>query len=220
MKKLLLLASMALAMSAGAQNFKFCSNGEELKDGQTLNITNLYSRDSKSLVFDPKLTVTTTQAGAVKVTINYMEDYATPELSDEDEFLDYRNGVGEGRVQICSTNIVGNCNFVFTDDEKSWTGSLDANFTENLLIEQVYTVGTAVNGIEGLTINSKFTVTVEQGGEKKTVTFVINIDPASIEDIIADTGDAASAVYNLQGRKLVAPVKGINIVNGKKVLVK
>lgn len=33
-------------------------------------------------------------------------------------------------------------------------------------------------------------------------------------------GKAANSVYDLQGRKLVAPIKGINIINGKKILVK
>ncbi|MCM1310707.1 MAG: hypothetical protein NC301_06755 [Bacteroides sp.] len=218
MKKLLLLASIALAMNAGAQNFKFSSNGVELRDGETLNITDLHERVITDLIFDPKLTVTTTQAGPVKVTINFAENQASPALSDEDADLNYINGVGKAKVQICSSKIALNCQTVLPGAESSWTGSLDANYTENLLVEQVYTVGTSVNEVEGLTINSKFTVTVEQGGEKKAVTFVVNLDPASIDAIVANS-NAASAIYNLQGRKLAAPAKGINIINGKKVII-
>ena len=33
-------------------------------------------------------------------------------------------------------------------------------------------------------------------------------------------GQATSAIYNLSGQRLTAPRKGINIINGKKVLVK
>lgn len=40
-----------------------------------------------------------------------------------------------------------------------------------------------------------------------------------IAEINADT-NKAGAIYDLQGRKLVAPVKGINIINGQKILVK
>lgn len=219
MKKLLLLASMALALSAGAQNFKFCSNGVELNDGETIDISSLYEFDLRDLIFDPKLTLTTAQAGPVKVTINFTENKALPQLSDLDDDFRYINGIGDAKVQICSPNIALSCQTLEAGNESSWTGTLEADFTENLLIEQVYKVGTSVKDFEGLTINSKFTVTVEQGGEKKTVNFVVNIDPASIDEIVAN-GAAQSAVYNLQGRKLSAPVKGINIVNGKKILVK
>ena len=37
---------------------------------------------------------------------------------------------------------------------------------------------------------------------------------------VADDAVKAEGIYNLQGQKLAAPVKGINIINGKKVLVK
>ena len=42
----------------------------------------------------------------------------------------------------------------------------------------------------------------------------------SIDEVDADNAPAnATGIYDLQGRKLSAPVKGINIINGKKVLV-
>ncbi len=44
-------------------------------------------------------------------------------------------------------------------------------------------------------------------------------DPTSIEEIEV-ANPAVQGIYDLQGRKLSAPVKGINIINGKKVLVK
>jgi hypothetical protein len=32
--------------------------------------------------------------------------------------------------------------------------------------------------------------------------------------------NAANGIYNLVGQKLAAPQKGVNIINGKKILVK
>lgn len=47
-------------------------------------------------------------------------------------------------------------------------------------------------------------------------------DPAetSIEEIGASVAPAVTGIYDLSGRRLSAPVRGINIINGKKVLVK
>lgn len=56
-------------------------------------------------------------------------------------------------------------------------------------------------------------------GETKQIFPISIYDPAGISEIIAGA-KAATAVYDLQGRRLAAPVKGINIINGKKVLVK
>ena len=54
--------------------------------------------------------------------------------------------------------------------------------------------------------------------ENKQVYLVGPADETSIRDIQAAAG--AREIYDLQGRKLAAPVRGINIINGQKVLVK
>ncbi len=52
-------------------------------------------------------------------------------------------------------------------------------------------------------------------------TFTLNSDGSTVEikEVINGADDKVER-YDLQGRKLIAPVKGINIVNGKKILVK
>lgn len=42
----------------------------------------------------------------------------------------------------------------------------------------------------------------------------------SINSIVAEKATVMEGIYDLSGRKLAAPVRGINIINGKKVLVK
>jgi hypothetical protein len=47
-------------------------------------------------------------------------------------------------------------------------------------------------------------------------------DPAilSVQGIIMDVNDDNTPIYNLRGQRLSSPQKGINIINGKKVIVK
>ncbi len=56
-----------------------------------------------------------------------------------------------------------------------------------------------------------------------TISFVsenaADASTSHLAEINADS-NKAGAIYDLQGRKLVVPVKGINIINGKKILVK
>lgn len=219
MKKLLLLASMAVALTAGAQNFKLTSNGTELTDGQTVNITKDHEIDWGDLIFVPKLKLTTSKAGQVTVTLKFSESTASPELSGLDEF-DYLDGVGNAKLQICSPSIAVTCQTLTPGTEQSYKGNLSANYTENLMIKQVYTVGSSVNNIDGLTIKSEFVLTVAQGGETVTVKFVIDTDDAAIDSVAADKAAGSEVYYDLHGRKLAHPAKGINIVNGRKVLVK
>lgn len=45
-------------------------------------------------------------------------------------------------------------------------------------------------------------------------------DPAGINNVTIDEENGEKVIYDLNGRKLNAPQKGINIINGKKVMVK
>ena len=47
-----------------------------------------------------------------------------------------------------------------------------------------------------------------------------NDDDTAISDIHGDSSPASTLIYNLQGQRLSAPQQGINIINGKKLIVK
>ena len=47
-----------------------------------------------------------------------------------------------------------------------------------------------------------------------------NDDDTAISDIHGESSPASTFIYNLQGQRLSAPQQGINIINGKKVIVK
>ena len=58
-----------------------------------------------------------------------------------------------------------------------------------------------------------------QSAKPEDVTFNITLIPATgINDIEQDGQDAA--IYNLAGQRLSKPQRGVNIQNGKKILVK
>lgn len=45
-------------------------------------------------------------------------------------------------------------------------------------------------------------------------------DPTGMKGIEADGNDKRNVYYDLNGRRLSAPKKGLNIINGKKVIIK
>lgn len=53
----------------------------------------------------------------------------------------------------------------------------------------------------------------------KNFASIEEFDPAGIKDIPADA-DGAVVIYDLQGHRLAKPQRGLNIINGKKVLMK
>lgn len=54
-------------------------------------------------------------------------------------------------------------------------------------------------------------ITVGSGADDATTTAISEVEAA---------GERSEAIYDLQGRRLAAPAKGVNIINGRKVLVK
>ena len=60
------------------------------------------------------------------------------------------------------------------------------------------------------------------GGEcnKSAVVWIDNPNADAINDIKADTEAGRAVIFNVAGQRLDAPQKGLNIINGRKVLVK
>lgn len=52
--------------------------------------------------------------------------------------------------------------------------------------------------------------------------YTLNIDGSTLTGIgeVEAAESGVDVIFDLQGRRLSAPVKGINIINGKKILVK
>lgn len=82
--------------------------------------------------------------------------------------------------------------------------------------EDGFTKYEGTDGIELTTIGNLLHYTEQFGVKSDVQTIRVSDSTTSISEITAE-GAAAGAIYDLQGRKVVAPAKGIFIVNGKKV---
>ena len=84
----------------------------------------------------------------------------------------------------------------------------------------IITVNEALaNGTYKLVIEAGAVVTAE-GATNETIicTYILN-DPTGIGEVKGENGEV-KAIYDLTGRKVEGPTKGIYIIDGKKVLVK
>ena len=64
----------------------------------------------------------------------------------------------------------------------------------------------------------QYTVTIENS--KETFIGEFEINTTGIEETPSDTPSMGRGIYNLQGQRISVPQKGINIINGKKIIVK
>ena len=55
---------------------------------------------------------------------------------------------------------------------------------------------------------------------KSTVVWIDTPNASGISDIASDTNAGKYVIYNIAGQRLEAPQKGLNIINGRKVMVK
>ena len=108
------------------------------------------------------------------------------------------------------------------------------NVTIAATVEGDKTTYTATDASGSVVVFDRFALNNIKEGENLTIVgigaifeetaqiFPIEItdgESSGIEEIVGENA-ANVGIYDLQGRKLAAPVKGINIINGKKVLVK
>jgi hypothetical protein len=115
--------------------------------------------------------------------------------------------------------------------------TLDANETDGAYRFLLYSSGnTLIDGTSGAII--KVTLTANEsfnGGnivmnnillvspdetETKPARYEYVIGSSGIKTVLADTNDKNARMYNLAGQKLAAPQKGINIIGGRKVVVR
>ncbi|MCR4835169.1 MAG: leucine-rich repeat protein [Bacteroidaceae bacterium] len=88
----------------------------------------------------------------------------------------------------------------------------------------VYEKAINAGSIVGLNIDisaypeGQYTVTIENS--KETFTGEFEINTTGIEETPSDSPSMGRGIYNLQGQRISVPQKGINIINGKKIIVK
>ncbi len=139
----------------------------------------------------------------VQVTITDQSDF-----KDEDEDNDYETESNGLRFQAqiapvevtagSRTLLLGGENKLYKPDKSMWVYATRAYFT--------YTSGS------GISMAREFVMDFGEG--EQTTTYIDNI---TVED---NHESQVEGIFNLNGQRLNAPQKGINIINGRKVLIK
>lgn len=103
------------------------------------------------------------------------------------------------------------------------TLSTPLNFTADMASATGLTAGSAEQYTTGavLSADGKYTYTSLLNAAQTSVSYQYTENTSNgVQQLVVDKADKDNAVYNLQGMKLHAPQKGLNIIGGKKVVIK
>ena len=103
------------------------------------------------------------------------------------------------------------------------TLSTPLNFTADMASATGLTAGSAEQYTTGavLSADGKYTYASLLNADQTSVSYQYTENTSNgVQQLVVDKADKDNAVYNLQGMKLRAPQKGLNIIGGKKVVIK
>lgn len=103
------------------------------------------------------------------------------------------------------------------------TLSTPLKFTADMASATGLTAGSAEQYTTGVVLSAdgKYTYTSLLNADQTSVSYQYTENTSNgVQQLVVDKADKDNAVYNLQGMKLCAPQKGLNIIGGKKVVIK
>lgn len=103
------------------------------------------------------------------------------------------------------------------------TLSTPLKFTADMASATGLTAGSAEQYTTGVVLSAdgKYTYTSLLNAAQTSVSYQYTENTSNgVQQLVVDKADKDNAVYNLQGMKLRAPQKGLNIIGGKKVVIK
>lgn len=103
------------------------------------------------------------------------------------------------------------------------TLSTPLKFTADMASAAGLTAGSAEQYTTGVVLSAdgKYTYTSLLNADQTSVSYQYTENTSNgVQQLVVDKADKDNAVYNLQGMKLRAPQKGLNIIGGKKVVIK
>ena len=112
-------------------------------------------------------------------------------------------------------------------DASDWTGNDLIPTTETVYGNgNIFVLNTGASGVGFYKLNDTGTVTVGRGYLEinglttKALSMFDDDTPTGIIGVNDDEADKPTVIYDLSGRRVTKPGKGIYIVNGKKVVIK
>ncbi|MDE6535088.1 MAG: hypothetical protein K2K82_03660 [Muribaculaceae bacterium] len=194
-----------IALSMGLQNPLICkASGKEITEINKPFIVEYMPYDDENA------------AGYIGFTIHNVVNGTDVIPADKLYFSIYMNDellAFDPETYLCFDKDETEVPYGFTDETESMAIEYDMNYNAQF-------VAFIVDGISTIGVQA-----IYKDGDKVVKSEIVTIngeepyegEDDSIKEIIAS--GAVTGIFDLQGRKLVAPVKGINIINGKKVIL-
>ena len=156
------------------------------------------------------------------------EDGATPESAEARKRIDFTHTI---KIKPKSRRTIDVESLLYGEYNDLQLGinlnALDDAYLVHIADETgktVYEKTVNAGNVVGLNIDistypkGRYTITVENSSETFTGRF--ETQPNGIEEVRSKSLETRGAIYNLQGQRLDTLQKGLNIVNGKKVIAK
>lgn len=198
------VVAAAIGMSASAQNMQFFVHGEQVNNGDRINITDYYVSSTNQ--FNPELRCIPAVSDEMSVSLDFYKNN-TPVLDEDWEYG------ADLFVMFCP---FGACFNVSPGNSLEKSSNVVADKEMDMQTEIMLMLGD-LQEYDDLAIECEFSLTAVLDDEEFVMTFYVDKPSAGVEGIDADI-NAPAVYYDLQGRKIENPSKGLFIVKkGNKV---
>lgn len=198
-----MMAAIA-AFSANAAELYYTVNGEKVENNAKIDLAPYWVE--KDMQYNPHLYLETSAGGMLDVNVDFSKGVCTPEF-DEDEWLT------GAKLSIAFCAIDGMCATINPGKQSQKSGSVDAGKVD-MQTELGIVLGDEQK-IGEVAVDAEFIMTSELNGETVTITFFVKENVGSgagVDDVLVDM-NAPAVYYDLQGRKIANPAKGLYIIN-------
>ncbi|MCM1368952.1 MAG: hypothetical protein NC204_01115 [Candidatus Amulumruptor caecigallinarius] len=204
MKKLILsFMAAAMAFCASAATVQYYVKGEPVANGTRVDLTPYWNETA--MQWQPHLTMIPSITGTCTVTCDFFKNNTPPRDNDWVKGADMS-------VQFCSLD--DQCQSVLPNQQISKTGFVtkEEGKAVDMQIELAIELGDEETMDTLALIDSEFSINTVLGGEENIIYFYVNKSQGGVDGIIDDADNAVKEYYDLQGRRVQNPEKGIYIV--------
>ncbi len=206
MKKIYIaIVSAVVAFSANAADLYYTVNGEKVENNAKIDLAPYWVE--KDMQYNPHLYLETSEGGMLNVDVDFTKGVCTPAF-DEDEWLT------GAKASIAFCAIDGMCTTINPGKQSQKNGLVEAGKVD-MQTELGIVLGDEEK-IANVTVDAEYTMTSTLNGNTVSITFFVNeklgAGASGVANVEID-GNAPAVYYDLQGRKVANPSKGLYIIN-------
>lgn len=196
------LLALVATLSASAANFTLTANGVAVNDGDRINLTQSWEENDLLGYFEasPKLVLKANVAGTAYVYVQNLKNNSKFTASGDAANIEVTSCAFGG----CSPAMVGG-------PEIQKDGVVTAGTTVDLETEFRFTPSNDTLSPDDITFDSEFVVECELAGETLKVYCYLDGTTAGVDGIATDENSQV-VYYDLQGRRVASPDKGIYLM--------